>query len=810
VEAKILEGRKALSVQSARTHRAPAAACERQRQIAEPPQDVPAHATSKGAVPSPQSLRSETLAERTGVNDEAAHASCDESPAGALTVAQAAADTHGSAPSSRASPAAGAANAELERSELTSSAEVGGAGGVRDEAEASAGGTVVECGSYGSGSVAATASSSVAASSLASDSPGSRGAGLVSSRCAPAGVVSARASAASEYDEDEFAWRAGQDDDEDGPGSPLDGRVEGAIDDINRSRDAMNEAQLLLESARVKLAAAERKREREVQRLRGTDYAKHLSQLDAYEALKERTAARRRALAAAASGMEDSTKGDAQRQEDAGSGGRESEGTAPAHVEVEGRRGESDPEYHKDLAAVESMEAECLRLACALGPVFEALVPYFTVVAVMDAEVADARKVVDKVQEEVRECRRAYHAAMDHLETISLEIQSSQRAEAEAKARARAAAAWADLWACMGGDPGTGLAILAGAAPVGAEADSVSVDEARGDDGSHTPQATVDGDRLDAARTDDVAADSVAAPALAPRAVPLGTSVLLAMRVGEARQRLQAAQDTGVSDQLLRLACATIDAAEEAQRHAAIAEAIAAAKAAHSARVSRTAIRHGAIARACPTGEGTHQVGAADVTFTPEGKAGGRETEVPPKSASEVGDGTSHRASLGATHGAHTNLRAQSQAVVPVPSFENSGTTRQLSSIATDPGEGSPRGLDMGDKDKTASAVRALAIARDVKCLKVGDAIARAPVRTDPGEQARSNGDGDPESLELPNPAALVYTSSAVPKVPAVPPHSARHGTRSEPTRSDECRTSKVAARTPAVSQTFASKWNLD
>jgi len=33
------------------------------------------------------------------------------------------------------------------------------------------------------------------------------------------------------------------------------------------------------------------------------------------------------------------------------------------------------------------MEAECLRMACGLAPVFEALVPYFTFVAIMEGEV---------------------------------------------------------------------------------------------------------------------------------------------------------------------------------------------------------------------------------------------------------------------------------------------------------------------------------------------------------------------------------------------------------------------------------------
>jgi hypothetical protein len=299
--------------------------------------------------------------------------------------------------------------------------------------------------------------------------------------------------------------------------------VEGAIDEINRSRDAMNARQLDYEAARVRLASAEAKREAELERLRKSSFGNALARLNEYETVKARTAARREALVkmvgkqGAVRPMTPRTglvaAGAAAAVAGAAAAGRTTEGhvapllsvadseaeradqPAPADTisaatnsaatnsaaenspvanspaensptlnspdlrspDLRSPGGASarsprfpsarSPRFPSELdspslplrpsemealeaktRAVQDLESECLRLACALGPVFESLVPYFTIVAVLDANVVELRAGVERAQAEVKMSRRAYHAAMDHLEHISLEIQTAQAA----------------------------------------------------------------------------------------------------------------------------------------------------------------------------------------------------------------------------------------------------------------------------------------------------------------------------------------------------------------------------------------------
>ena len=81
---------------------------------------------------------------------------------------------------------------------------------------------------------------------------------------------------------DEFDWRAGADEEEEGGGGPLDDRVEGAIDLINRERDGMNEAQLQLDVAKRTLARVEARTNGELKRLEDEN-ASHLTRMAAYE-----------------------------------------------------------------------------------------------------------------------------------------------------------------------------------------------------------------------------------------------------------------------------------------------------------------------------------------------------------------------------------------------------------------------------------------------------------------------------------------------------------------------------------------------
>ncbi|KAL1500343.1 hypothetical protein AB1Y20_013007 [Prymnesium parvum] len=183
---------------------------------------------------------------------------------------------------------------------------------------------------------------------------------------------------------EEFDWREGQE--EDDGGGPLDDRVEGAIERINESRDAMNREQLALDLARQELRGAEAHTATELARL-AEENKVHLNLLVAYEEQKR----------------------------------------AAAEASAAAERGNGERERAR------ATKAESLRMAMSLQKTFDALIPYFVYRTVLEQQLEEKRNLVNEAQQRVRAAKRAYHMAMDALEAISLDI---QRAESTRKAEA--------------------------------------------------------------------------------------------------------------------------------------------------------------------------------------------------------------------------------------------------------------------------------------------------------------------------------------------------------------------------------------
>ena len=193
--------------------------------------------------------------------------------------------------------------------------------------------------------------------------------------------------------EDEFAWR--RDQEEDDGGGPIDDRVEGAIEAINVTRDAMTEAQLTLDGTQRKLASTEAHTQSELTRLQ-EENSLHLVKLAEYEMAK--------AVSAEA---------------------------AQAANEAVGRVGKAGA--GEELKRSKDTQAESMRMAMLLQKTFDALVPYFVYRSVLESELEDKRQAVAAAQEEARARRRAYNRSMDYLEQISLEIQTKEAEERAAK-----------------------------------------------------------------------------------------------------------------------------------------------------------------------------------------------------------------------------------------------------------------------------------------------------------------------------------------------------------------------------------------
>ena len=100
------------------------------------------------------------------------------------------------------------------------------------------------------------------------------------------GGVEAKAMEVAAEEDDEFAWRAGQEsdssDDDDGP---IDDRVEGAIENVNVQRDAMTNEQLALDMAQRSCARQETHTASELARLQ-EENAPQLTKMAAYEMAK--------------------------------------------------------------------------------------------------------------------------------------------------------------------------------------------------------------------------------------------------------------------------------------------------------------------------------------------------------------------------------------------------------------------------------------------------------------------------------------------------------------------------------------------
>ena len=206
--------------------------------------------------------------------------------------------------------------------------------------------------------------------------------------------------AAAEEEEDEFAWRKGQESDDEDEG-PIDDRVEGAIEAINVSRDAMTEAQLEVDAAQRRLSNTEAHTNSELKRLQ-EENAGHLAKMAAYELAK--------AVSAEA----------AQEAEEA--------------VAKIGRSG-----AHKELQRAKQTQAESMRMAMQLQKTFDQLVPYFVYRSVLESELEEKHQALATAQAEAKGARRTYNRSMDYLEQISSEIQQKQADEKREKEEKKAA-----------------------------------------------------------------------------------------------------------------------------------------------------------------------------------------------------------------------------------------------------------------------------------------------------------------------------------------------------------------------------------
>ena len=178
------------------------------------------------------------------------------------------------------------------------------------------------------------------------------------------------------------------DDEDEGP---IDDRVEGAIEAINVSRDAMTEAQLEVDAAQRRLSNTEAHTNSELKRLQ-EENAGHLAKMAAYELAK--------AVSAEA----------AQEAEEA--------------VAKIGRSG-----AHKELQRAKQTQAESMRMAMQLQKTFDQLVPYFVYRSVLESELEEKHQALATAQAEAKGARRTYNRSMDYLEQISSEIQQKQGRE---------------------------------------------------------------------------------------------------------------------------------------------------------------------------------------------------------------------------------------------------------------------------------------------------------------------------------------------------------------------------------------------
>ena len=188
-------------------------------------------------------------------------------------------------------------------------------------------------------------------------------------------------------EDDEFAWRAGAEEDEEGAGE-VDERVPLAIEAINQARELMTTDQVALDICKRKLESSEKHLSAELARLQ-EENADNLAKLAEYEMAKA-------ASAEAAQAAEDAAA---------------SRGRTAASTEL--------------LHALQ-LQGASMRMAMELQKTFDALVPYFVYRSVLEQDLEDRRSELAAAQAEVRVSRRAYNAAMDTLQSISMEIQEEQ------------------------------------------------------------------------------------------------------------------------------------------------------------------------------------------------------------------------------------------------------------------------------------------------------------------------------------------------------------------------------------------------
>jgi len=202
--------------------------------------------------------------------------------------------------------------------------------------------------------------------------------------------------AAEDEDKDEFAWRKGQEPDD--VHGEIDDRVEGAIEQINMCRDAMNQAQIGLDGTTSKLVAQERHLQHELAKLEA-EFGPFLKRLADYEEQKLLTSSAAARVAEAE---------------------RSSAATAQERAE------------RRNRAA--SKQTESLKMAMELQVVFDRLVPYFVCRTLLEQQLEGGRQAVAASKQQVQTARRAYNCAMDQLETLSLDIQRKQAGRARAGA----------------------------------------------------------------------------------------------------------------------------------------------------------------------------------------------------------------------------------------------------------------------------------------------------------------------------------------------------------------------------------------
>ena len=210
-------------------------------------------------------------------------------------------------------------------------------------------------------SLALAAKSAVAAVGAAQAAQ-SAAVAVTSSEAGGGGPGTGGGAGAHSAEEDEFAWRAGQE--EDDGGGPIDDRVEGAIEAINVARDVMTDAQLALDGAQRKLQATEAHTKAELTRLQ-EENAAHLAKMAAYEMAKAVSS--------------------------------EAAQAADEAIAKHGKAGAAD-----ELLRAKDTQAESMRMAMLLQETFDALVPYFVYRSVLESGLEETRQSVVSAQEEVR------------------------------------------------------------------------------------------------------------------------------------------------------------------------------------------------------------------------------------------------------------------------------------------------------------------------------------------------------------------------------------------------------------------------